>query len=124
MSPFVSFDISVDIRRADEFVEAVRVALSTRFGSFRLVAFGHLGDSNIHVGVHIGPATDERAHEVETCVYAVVAAFGGALTAEHGIGTAKRDFLPQHVSPEALATMRRIRDALDRDALLNRNVLF
>ena len=61
---------------------------------------------------------------METCVYGVLREFGGALTAEHGIGTSKRDFLPQHISPEALATMGKIRQALDPDRLVNRNVLF
>jgi FAD/FMN-containing dehydrogenase len=124
MGPFVSFDISVDIRRAGAFVEAVREALAESFGYYRSVAFGHLGDSNIHIGVHIGPDTLAHSHAVETCVYEVLRGFGGALTAEHGIGTSKRDFLPEHVSPEALATMRLVRHSLDQSALLNRNVLF
>jgi FAD/FMN-containing dehydrogenase len=124
MGPFLSFDVSVDIRRADLFVDAVKAALGDRIGPFRLVAFGHLGDGNIHVGVHVGPDTLARAVAIETCVYDVVAQFGGALTAEHGIGTLKREYLPHHVTPGALATMRRLRDALDPDRLLNRNVLF
>lgn len=124
MGPFVSFDISVDIRRADEFVRAVRAALVERFGTFRSVAFGHLGDSNLHIGVHIGPDTRERENEIEACVYGTLAKFGGALTAEHGVGIAKRAFLPDHVTPEALTTMRVIRHALDPLGLLNREVLF
>ena len=124
MGPFVSFDISVDVRRADAFVEAVRAALKERFGAFRSVAFGHLGDSNLHIGVHIGADTREREHEIEACVYGTLRAFGGALTAEHGVGTAKRAFLPDFVTPGALATMRTLRQALDPAGLLNREVLF
>ncbi|MGK2286354.1 FAD-binding oxidoreductase [Pedomonas sp. V897] len=124
MGPFVSFDISVDVRRADAFVEAVRAALKERFGAFRSVAFGHLGDSNLHIGVHIGADTREREHEIEACVYGTLRAFGGALTAEHGVGTAKRAFLPDFVTPGAFGTMRTIRQALDPVGLLNREVLF
>jgi FAD/FMN-containing dehydrogenase len=124
MGPFVSFDVSVDIRRADEFVAAVRAALADRFGAYRSVAFGHLGDGNLHIGVHVGPDTRDRTHEVETCVYSVLKGFGGALTAEHGIGTLKRAFLPDHISPAALATMGKIRQALDPDRHINGNVLF
>lgn len=124
MGPFVSFDISVDIQRADEFVRAVRAALGETFGAFKSVAFGHLGDSNIHIGVHVGPDTTTRTTEIETCVYGVLLRFGGALTAEHGIGTLKRSFLPQHISPAALATMQQVRHALDPERLLNRQVLF
>ncbi len=124
MAPFISFDVSVDIRRADEFVAAVRTALAATFGDYRSVAFGHLGDSNLHIGVHIGPDTRSREHEIEQCVYGVLRGFGGALTAEHGVGTSKREFLPEHIPPEALATMRLIRQALDPDRLINGNVLF
>lgn len=124
MGPFISFDISVDIRRADEFVGAVRTALANQFGDYRSVAFGHLGDSNIHIGAHVGPDTVARGHEVEACVYRVVADFGGALTAEHGIGTFKRGFLPDHVTADALATMKKLRRAFDERGVLNRNVLF
>lgn len=124
MGPFISFDISVDIRRADEFVTAVRTSLARTFGEYRSVAFGHLGDSNIHIGVHLGPDTRDREHAIECCVYGVLKSFGGALTAEHGVGTAKREFLPDHIAPAALATMRNVRHALDPATLLNRNVLF
>lgn len=124
MGPFVSFDISVDIRRADEFVAAVNAALAAAFGDFRAVAFGHLGDGNIHVGVHTGADTPGNKHAIERCVYDVVKRFGGALTAEHGIGTTKREFLSEHITPAALATMRDVRLALDPDRLINRNVLF
>ena len=124
MWPFISFDVSVDIRRADEFVSAVRAAVADRFGSFKAVAFGHLGDSNIHVGIHVGEDTKARELEVEECVYAKLASFDGALTAEHGIGSAKRQFLPHHVTPEALSTMQVIRHALDGERLLNNDVLF
>jgi FAD/FMN-containing dehydrogenase len=124
MGPFISFDISVDVRRADEFVAAVHAAVAERFGSFKAVAFGHLGDSNIHMGIHVGEDTKTREMEVEDCIYAKLASFGGALTAEHGIGSAKRQFLPHHVTPAALNAMRAVRRALDPDRLLNNEVLF
>lgn len=124
MAPFISFDVSVDIRRADDFVSAARIALAETFSTYRSVAFGHLGDSNLHIGVHIGADTLSREQEIEQCVYGVLREFGGALTAEHGVGTAKREFLPQHITPAALATMQKVREALDPDRLINRNVLF
>ncbi|WP_156681248.1 FAD-binding oxidoreductase [Sphingomonas profundi] len=124
MSPFVSFDISVDIRRAEAFVAEARAALEERFARVRTVTFGHLGDNNLHLGIHIGPDTAAREIEIEHCVYGVVGEFGGALTAEHGVGRLKRAFLPGHVSPGALDVMRRVRSALDPDHALNRKVLF
>ncbi len=124
MGPFISFDISVDIRRAEEFVAAAYQRLGGQFDFFKAISFGHLGDSNIHIGVHVGPDTIAREAEIEAVVYGVVKEFDGALTAEHGIGTAKRDYLPAHITPQALATMVRVRDALDKDRILNRNMVF
>ncbi|MES2272257.1 MAG: FAD-binding oxidoreductase [Pseudomonadota bacterium] len=124
MGPFISFDVSVDVRRAEDFVNSVRTALHEHFALVRSIAFGHLGDSNIHIGVHIGPDTLRHAFEIEDCVYGVVSQFGGALTAEHGVGTAKRHFLSNHISAQSLATMGLIRHALDPNRRLNPEVLF
>lgn len=124
MGPFISFDISVDIRRAEEFVDTVYQCLDAQFGFFKAVSFGHLGDSNIHIGVHVGPDTIAREAEIESVVYGVVKQYDGALTAEHGIGTSKRDHLPSHITPQALETMARVRNALDADRILNRKMVF
>ncbi|WP_157219351.1 FAD-binding oxidoreductase [Flavisphingomonas formosensis] len=124
LGSFVSFDVSIEERAAESFVEAARAALTSRFETVRTVTFGHLGDNNLHVGVHVGPDTFTRETEVERCVYAVVKEHGGALSAEHGVGRFKREFLPEHVSPGALDVMRRVRSALDPSALLNHEVLF
>ncbi|HKY19849.1 MAG TPA: FAD-binding oxidoreductase [Vicinamibacterales bacterium] len=124
MNPFVAFDVSVDIRRAEEFVNDVRRHLARRYPDFKSVSFGHLGDNNLHLGVHIGTRTLDEEHAIERCVYEVVRQYGGALTAEHGIGRLKRPFLPEHVSAGAMDVMRRKRSAFDPDRLLNREVLF
>jgi FAD/FMN-containing dehydrogenase len=124
MSPFVSFDISVDVARAEAFVEKAREALDRRYSFVRSIAFGHLGDNNIHIGVHVGPETMAEEIEIERCVYDVVKDFGGALTAEHGIGRFKREFLPEHKTAGEMEAMRRMRAAFDPDGLLNRDLLF
>jgi FAD/FMN-containing dehydrogenase len=121
--PFVTFDVSIDIRNAESFVSRVRTALRETFGSIRTATFGHLGDGNLHLGVHAGQETLGKLLDIERCVYAVVKQFGGALTAEHGIGRFKREFLPDHVAPGALEVMRRICSALAPQRLLNHNVL-
>lgn len=124
MSPFVSFDVSVDVRSAEDFVVQVREAVARDFPGARTIAFGHLGDNNIHFGVHAGPETTKLEQQIERCVYAVVGRFSGALTAEHGVGQFKRAFLPDHRTPAEMDVMHRLRDALDQPHLLNRDVLF
>lgn len=124
MGPFISFDISIDIRQAEEFVATAYQRLDAQFGFFKAISFGHLGDGNIHIGVHVGPDTIAREADIEAVVYGAVKEFGGALTAEHGIGTSKRDYLPSHITPQALETMVRVRNALDTDRILNRKMVF
>jgi FAD/FMN-containing dehydrogenase len=124
MSPFVSSDISVDIARIDDFLATLHAALREAWPATRTATFGHLGDNNIHLAIHVGPDTAALEPEVEALLFRVVGEYGGAITAEHGIGRLKRAFLPDHKAPGEMAMMRRLRDALDPDRLLNRNVLF
>ena len=102
------------------FVAATDAALQRAFPGVRLVNFGHLGDGNLHYNVQAPdgrrradvPATSHE-HAVNTLVYDAVAAHGGSISAEHGIGALKRDELAQRKSPVALAMMRAIKPALD-----------
>jgi FAD/FMN-containing dehydrogenase len=122
--PFVTFDVSIDVQHAESFVATTRSALRERFGPIRTVTFGHLGDGNLHLGVHAGAQTLAQETDIARCVYAVVRQYAGALTAEHGIGRFKQEFLPDHVAPGALEVMRRVRGALAPEGPLNHNVLF
>ena len=74
----------------------------------------------MHVNV-LGPADDDDA--VDAAVLARVAALGGSISAEHGIGRAKRRWLGLCRSPEEVAVMRAVKDALDPQGLLSPGVL-
>jgi FAD/FMN-containing dehydrogenase len=124
MSPFVSFDISVDVRYVEEFIARAKGMLTEKYSMLRTATFGHLGDNNIHVAVHVGPDTVAQELNIERTVYHALREFNGAITAEHGIGQLKRAFLPEHRSSGEMNTMVRIRDALDPQRLLNRDVMF
>ena len=82
--------------------------------------FGHLGDGNLHVNVrsHAAPLT-----EIEDRVLREVARRGGSISAEHGVGTAKREWLGLMRSDDELSAFRSLRAALDPDGVLNPNVL-
>ncbi len=82
--------------------------------------FGHAGDGNIHVNV-TGVAPDDDA--VDEVVLRLAAGMGGSISAEHGIGTAKRPWLHLNRSPAEIRAMRAIKAALDPDGILNPNVL-
>ena len=86
----------------------------------RTFLFGHVGDGNIHVNV-VGPDPDDDA--VDHAVFALVAERGGSISAEHGIGTAKKASLHLNRSPQEIAAFRAIKRALDPAGILNPNVL-
>ena len=124
MSPFVSFDISVDVRRVEEFMTQAVLQLEQAYPVVATATFGHLGDNNIHIAVHVGPSTVEEERNIERIVFDVLKREHGAITAEHGIGRFKKEFLPGHKHTGEMDVMRRVRQALDPRSILNRQVLF
>ena len=121
----IKHDIALPVSRIPDFVEGCDRLLAERFPGSRLVDFGHLGDGNLHYNVQapegVAPADFLRTHEaaVNALVYDQVAAHGGSISAEHGIGQLKREELAQRKSPVALQLMRQIKQALDPHGLLN-----
>ena len=84
--------------------------------------FGHLGDGNVHVNI-LGADGNEPNEGVDDVVLNYVAQLGGSISAEHGIGTAKREFLHLNRSRAELAAFRAIKNGLDPRGVLNPNVL-
>ncbi|MBK5205518.1 MAG: FAD-binding oxidoreductase, partial [Polaromonas sp.] len=121
----IKHDISVPISRIPEFVDATDAQLRQALPGVRLVNFGHLGDGNLHYNVQAPAGGDaqvflrDHEEEVNALVYDSVARFGGSISAEHGVGSLKRDKLEQHKSPVALGMMRAIKQALDPHNLMN-----
>jgi len=121
----IKHDISVPISVIPHFVEATDALLARELAGVRLVNFGHLGDGNLHYNVQAPEGCDTAAflrdHEalVNRLVYQSVKRFGGSISAEHGVGSMKVDCLSDYKDPVALAMMRRIKDALDPQGLLN-----
>lgn len=113
-------DVTLPVARLVEFERHVRAVVGRLAPAARCVLFGHLGDGNLHVNV-IGPARDDD--RVDEAVFELVAAMDGSISAEHGIGVAKRELLPQNRSAEELAVFRALKDALDPAGILNPGVL-
>lgn len=120
----VSFDVSVDLDYVEGFVEDAYRLLNERFTNVRGVTLGHLGDNNIHLGISIGPQTTEQTFAIEAAVFEALAPYGGAITAEHGIGRFKREFLHQYKSAGELEMMKRVKASLDPNGRLNPGVIF
>src|SRR5690348_2570670 len=114
--PIVAFDISLPIHEMEAYVEETRAALTARWPTAQLTVFGHLGDGNLHLIAGVGDA--QARHEVETVVYKPLKG-RGSISAEHGIGLQKREFLPYSRSPQEIAVMRQLKLALDPHNILN-----
>ncbi|MGE3690377.1 MAG: FAD-binding oxidoreductase [Novosphingobium sp.] len=121
----VQHDISVPVDRMPAFVAEAVPAIEQAWPGTRAVAFGHLGDGNVHFHV-IAPAGVERqgweesaGKAISSQVYDLVTRWQGSISAEHGIGQVKRDELARLGDPVALGLMRQIKKALDPAGLLN-----
>jgi FAD/FMN-containing dehydrogenase len=116
LGPFIAFDVSVPIGDMGNFVDACGRKLAAAFPQTKVVFFGHIADSNIHICVATG-ALD--IHALDTVVYDCVAEFSGSISAEHGIGLLKRAFLDRSRTSAEIETMRRLKRALDPNGVLN-----
>ena len=117
-------DVSVPVGKIGEFIEAAEEAVLQHLPDARIVAFGHVGDGNVHFNVSQPPAWDggdfrEKTVEVGNLIYDVVSEFGGSISAEHGIGQAKREVLRKYKDAEEIAVMKAIKTALDPGNILN-----
>ena len=120
MMPGIAFDISFPIREMESYVSGIIKELGIKHPDANLVSFGHVGDGNIHMC--IGPIDDK--HAVETLVYQALGDINGAISAEHGIGLEKREFLSHSRSADEIALMRTIKKALDPKNILNPGKIF
>jgi len=111
-------DVSVPIGAMPAFAAAAREAVEA-LGA-RAILWGHLGDGNLHVNA-LGLAPDDE--RVDEAVLALVAEHGGSISAEHGVGVAKRRFLGLTRTPEEVAAMAAVKRALDPAGLMNPGVL-
>jgi FAD/FMN-containing dehydrogenase len=113
-------DVSVPIGAMADFAEATVAAVRALDPAARTILWGHLGDGNLHVNVLGFAADDERVDET---VLGLVAEHGGSISAEHGVGVAKRRFLGLTRTPEEVATMAAVKRALDPAGVLNPGVV-
>jgi FAD/FMN-containing dehydrogenase len=120
LGPPHKFDVTLPPAALDPVVTEVRAAVAALAPEARLWVFGHVGDGNLHLNVSGLAVDDDR---VDEAVLTQVAAARGSISAEHGIGTAKRRWLRLARSEEELAAFRAVKAALDPDGVMNPGVL-
>jgi FAD/FMN-containing dehydrogenase len=120
----IKHDVSVPVSAIPEFLERAGRALSQRWPDVRVVAFGHIGDGNLHYNLSKPAGADNPAFiactpEVNRIVHDLVSDLGGSISAEHGLGQLKRNEIARYKSPVEIDLMRSVKHALDPMGLMN-----
>ena len=122
--PTFTYDISLPIASMPGYLDTVRPAIAQRFPGNRTWVFGHLGDGNLHLVICAGDASPQARADTEAIVYPPLEAIGGSVSAEHGIGFEKRDWLGVSRTPEEIALMRSLKRCLDPLGILSPGRIF
>ena len=122
--PSVKHDVSVPVALMPKFIASATEAIQTEWPGARVLSFGHLGDGNVHFNAR--PTEAENYETFSKCgpfitarVNDLTVAFGGSISAEHGIGTLKLSELQRLGNPAKLAAMRAVKQALDPLGIMN-----
>lgn len=125
LGPALQHDISVPVEKMPDFVTFASREVENRFPGTKAIAFGHLGDGNVHfhvlapAGAVHGEWQRGAGRPITSFVYDLVTQWGGSISAEHGIGQSKREELQRLGDPARLAMMAAVKQALDPHGLLN-----
>jgi FAD/FMN-containing dehydrogenase len=120
----IKHDVAVPVSSIPDFLAQADAALAAAFPGIRVVAFGHVGDGNLHYNLSQADAQENAAFiasqpAVNRIVHDTVNALNGSISAEHGIGQLKREELLRYKSPVEMALMRTLKQALDPQGLIN-----
>jgi FAD/FMN-containing dehydrogenase len=122
-------DISTVISRVPDFLAEVETLVSGKYPDFEVVWYGHIGDGNLHLNV-LKPdelGMDEfqrRCGEVSPLVFEIVQRYGGSVSAEHGVGLLKKDYLHYSRSALEIDIMRQIKKVFDPQGIMNPGKIF
>ena len=120
----IKHDVAVPVAQVPAFIKTGIKAVVDAWPQARMLAFGHIGDGNIHFNLVQFEGEDKerfiaRTDAVNTVVHDVVQRFGGSISAEHGIGQLRRSELHHRKPAAELGLMRRIKRLIDPDDLMN-----
>jgi FAD/FMN-containing dehydrogenase len=122
-------DLSTVISQVPAFIADVDALVSREYPEFEIVWFGHIGDGNVHLNI-LKPAAmpvpdfHERCHHVSRWVFEIVQRYGGSVSAEHGVGLLKKDYLGYGRSAAEIELMRQIKRAFDPNGIMNPGKVF
>ncbi|MBB4632657.1 FAD-binding oxidoreductase [Sphingosinicella soli] len=117
--PVFMFDVSLPISRMEAYVGEIRSKLDARWPDNACIVWGHIGDCNLHVWIFVQSDSVAVHAAVSEIVYAPLAEYDGSISAEHGIGEEKRDYLGYTRSAVEIDMMRRLKTVFDPDNIMN-----
>ncbi|MEY4632380.1 MAG: hypothetical protein RIQ81_2500 [Pseudomonadota bacterium] len=122
-------DISLPIDKLDAFIKELEEEVAKAPKEIQVVLFGHIGDGNLHIN-YAGPKSADKhtfqaeARKIEEKIFALLPKYRGSVSAEHGIGLLKKKDLKFSRSPGEIALMKKIRDLVDPDGIMNPGKIF
>ncbi|WGL64896.1 FAD-binding oxidoreductase [Pseudomonas sp. CW003PS] len=122
-------DISVTVSQVPAFLKDIDAIVEANYPDFEVVWFGHIGDGNLHLNI-LKPdnlSKDEffaKCAVVNQWVFETVQKYNGSISAEHGVGMTKRDYLHYSRSPEEIACMKAIKAVFDPNGIMNPGKIF
>tara|TARA_B100000678_G_C18214502_1_gene504748 strand:- start:1834 stop:2496 length:663 start_codon:yes stop_codon:yes gene_type:complete len=119
-----NFDISLSVRDVDNYLHELNVLIGQNFPDAYMAAFGHLGDNNIHISVSFEEKDVKQKKLIEKYVYETLIPYKGAISAEHGIGMEKREWLSVSRTPEEINLMKELKKMMDPNNILNPGKVF
>ena len=117
LGPISNQDVSLPIADIGVFATHLETRLKAKYSEVSVLLFGHIGDNNLHVCAYTGREEDKLAMNED--IMLMIGEYSGAISAEHGVGVIKRDFLNQSRTAEEIALMRTIKAAVDPKGILN-----
>lgn len=119
LSPMFTYDVSMPILTMEGFGTRAMADIEAVFPGATTLVLGHLGDGNLHAVVAVGDGSDEAHRKVNDILYGIIRELGGSVSAEHGIGTEKRDYLDWSRTEAEVEIMRALKRTLDPKGILN-----
>lgn len=122
-------DISTVISKVPAFLQEVEALVNQHYPTFEIIWFGHIGDGNVHLNIlkpdELDKATFfEQCHSVSQWVFEIVQKYQGSVSAEHGVGMVKKDYLPYSRSEMEIDLMKQVKLVFDPNGVMNPGKIF
>jgi FAD/FMN-containing dehydrogenase len=122
-------DISLPLRNMEAFIQEMESLLNGKYPGFQIALFGHVGDGNLHLNILMPEGMDKetffvKCKSVDPDMFELIQKYHGSISAEHGIGLLKKDFLGFSRSQSEIDSMKAIKAIFDPNGILNPGKLF